>query len=81
MSLPVVDHPHECAQSAQLVGIIEEQRATIERQREAVEFHRNDADRVRRELRVYEQAASRSVNLTAGTASGAHPTTMTGVGR
>ena len=44
MALPKVDEKHECKQSEQLVGIIEEQRAEIERLSAAVRFHRADAE-------------------------------------
>ena len=47
MALPKVDERHECHQSEQLVGIVEEQRDEIERLTKAVNFHKADADELR----------------------------------
>jgi len=51
MALPKVTEKHECKQSEQLVGIIEELRDDNERLTKAVEFHRRDAEEARALLR------------------------------
>ena len=48
MSLPTVTEKHECEQSVRLVEVIEELRSENERLHQAVIFHREDADLLRR---------------------------------
>ena len=62
MALPKVDERHECKQSEQLVGIVEEQRDEIERLTTAVEFHRRDADELRQALKQSKRAEEAHVS-------------------
>jgi len=50
IALPRVEEKHECKQSEQLVGIIEELRAQNEKLQTAVEFHRDDAATLRKAI-------------------------------
>ena len=61
--LPIISERHECPQSVALVEVIEDLKSDLDRMLKAVNFHRDDAEALRRQVTQLQTREQKAVKI------------------